>query len=107
MRDVQNGGQATSQNRAIFYANLFEPPSDQEKLNKMWTLILAWMKNKGLTYYGAFNALDRNWRLKQNQYIRDEIKLFMARYGSPEGRPIHIWDVCYSQGSSALPPVSM
>ena len=58
MQDVNNDGRAIAENRAIFYANLFESPVTKGKAWAIWNHILAWMKSRGIaSYYGAFHAV--------------------------------------------------
>ena len=85
MQDSKNDGRATPENSAMFYANLFEPPANKEKLWVMWNNILGWMKSQGLdNNYGALYSLDKDWEHAQVAYIESHELALLVRYGGPE-----------------------
>ena len=97
MHDAQNDGKATPENRAIFYANLFEPPASKEVLWEMWNMILGWMKSRGITaYYGSLYALDKDWKHAQVDWMNDHSGLFGSEYVSFD-KAQKLYDYCYSQ----------
>lgn len=106
MQDTNDGGKATPQNHAFFYANLVDAtldpktPAFDTALTQMYVYIHAWAQSHGLgeNWYAAawHHPLRLDWALAQRKHVRDNQAAFDRKYGG-SGAAQDYFDICYSQ----------
>ena len=99
MRDIPNGGKATTTSVPFFYTGLFDGTQAGMVQSIGWCT--EWLEANGITdLYSTFQAANSDWRQTQLGWVLNNLPKFAQNYGAPESLIRTEFGGCYNQALS-------